>query len=539
MLNFVQIARIANSNQLGIVISKMEKIFESITDCILDEKKELVIRLKSRSKKRQVLDENDSEAPEKSTKITFPSKNAKEAWKFTALLRILELSHEALVTGIVTTKRDIYYRDPELFMKQVVVDRYVDDIAYTFGVGRDALNVVAAAKGLVAGSFLVTRKDESVIDFTAEPEGLLIPNPTDMDVIQFIHVRWILVVEKEATFRTLATARYWKCSIAGKGLLITAKGYPDIQTRQFLHILSTHHPAIPILALVDFDPDGIGIMSTYKYGSQALAHEANLAVPSVRWLGVQSHDFLEQDEGVQGLLKMSARDRRIARKMLERVSGEHAGVEEEWMRELQVMLMLNVKAEIQILGNGEKLGEWLDSAHITAFLILHELTAILPLVGLAVAFHYTNWLPEAWVQGRWVAEGTERFGRYFGRKGWFGFGTIGVEGSEVGKGDEGGGGEGGIEELEQQVERKWHAGSQGMQILVEVATAYAVTKVLLPVRVLVSVWGTPWFAMVFVRRFGGLIGRGKNMDRRTGWKIRGSGAAGTGATGGGVGPGGG
>ncbi|OWP04320.1 hypothetical protein B2J93_9388 [Marssonina coronariae] len=357
----VQIARIANSNQLGIVISKMEKIFESITDCILDEKKELVIRLKSRSKKRQVLDENDSEALEKSTKITFPSKNAKEAWKFTALLRILELSHEALVTGIVTTKRDIYYRDPELFMKQVVVDRYVDDIAYTFGVGRDALNVVAAAKGLVAGSFLVTRKDESVIDFTAEPEGLLIPNPTDMDVIQFIHVRWILVVEKEATFRTLATARYWKCSIAGKGLLITAKGYPDIQTRQFLHILSTHHPAIPILALVDFDPDGIGIMSTYKYGSQALAHEANLAVPSVRWLGVQSHDFVEQDEGVQGLLKMSARDRRIARKMLERASGEHAGVEEEWMRELQVMLMLNVKAEIQILGNGEKLGEWLDS----------------------------------------------------------------------------------------------------------------------------------------------------------------------------------
>jgi hypothetical protein len=27
-------------------------------------------------------------------------------------------------------------------MKQAVVDRYVDDIAYTFGVGRDALNVV-------------------------------------------------------------------------------------------------------------------------------------------------------------------------------------------------------------------------------------------------------------------------------------------------------------------------------------------------------------------------------------------------------------
>lgn len=71
------------------------------------------------------------------------------------------MSHDALVTGIVTTKRseyqrsnaalkqlltvyrDIYYRDPELFLKQAVVDRYVDDIAYTFGVNRDALNVVS------------------------------------------------------------------------------------------------------------------------------------------------------------------------------------------------------------------------------------------------------------------------------------------------------------------------------------------------------------------------------------------------------------
>ena len=39
--------------------------------------------------------------------------------------------------------RDIYYRDPELFIKQAVVDRYVDDIAFTLGVDRDALNVVS------------------------------------------------------------------------------------------------------------------------------------------------------------------------------------------------------------------------------------------------------------------------------------------------------------------------------------------------------------------------------------------------------------
>lgn len=37
----------------------------------------------------------------------------------------------------------MYYRDPELFTKQATVDRFVDDIAYTLGLKRDALNVVS------------------------------------------------------------------------------------------------------------------------------------------------------------------------------------------------------------------------------------------------------------------------------------------------------------------------------------------------------------------------------------------------------------
>lgn len=51
-------------------------------------------------------------------------------------------SSAASPTALLMLSRDIYYRDPELFIKQTVVDRYVDDIAYTLGVERDALNVV-------------------------------------------------------------------------------------------------------------------------------------------------------------------------------------------------------------------------------------------------------------------------------------------------------------------------------------------------------------------------------------------------------------
>ena len=57
-------------------------------------------------------------------------------------------------------------------------------------------------------------------------------------------------------------------------------------------------------------------------------------------------------------------------------------------------------------------------SHITAFLILHEITAIVPLFLLAGVFHYYNWLPPFFSEGYWVKEGVEKFGRYARKKGW-------------------------------------------------------------------------------------------------------------------------
>lgn len=111
--------------------------------------------------------------------------------------------------------------------------------------------------------------------------------------------------------------------------------------------------------MVDFDPDGISIMSTYKHGSINLAHEnANLRCPTTRWLGVKSGDLdfrasktapSDDDDDIKGLLKLSRRDRKKAVRMLGQEICEEHGVELEWRRELQVMLMLNVKVEMEIL----------------------------------------------------------------------------------------------------------------------------------------------------------------------------------------------
>ncbi|KAH8664422.1 meiotic recombination protein spo11 [Xylariales sp. PMI_506] len=274
--------------------------------------------------------------------------------------------------------RHIYYQNPPLFGNQAYVDRLIDDIAFTFGVGRDALNVVAASKGLIAGA-----------QFDCDPEShrVAIPPARNVGDLDLRSVKWVLIIEKEAIFHGLAATRYYKKSAAGDGIIVTAKGYPDLATRQFLHSLHCMHPQLPIHALVDFDPDGIAIMRTFKHGSQALKHEADVLVPGLRWLGVRSSDVFDQyntenadlevanmSAGLtqreetrfarryRSLSCLTAQDRIKGIRILNSLGdqGSHGAYEMEVARELQFMLMLNLKFEIQAVNGDTTLMVWLD-----------------------------------------------------------------------------------------------------------------------------------------------------------------------------------
>ncbi|KAK0276725.1 endodeoxyribonuclease [Friedmanniomyces endolithicus] len=348
-------------------LGKIEAVFEQIADDMLGHAGQISISLDVRprippSRGGEVADAITLDR--KTRRLGFPGKTAEEAWRFTVILRILELMHEALRAGVTISKRDMYYRDPALFGSQTHVDRYVDDIAYTFNVPRSALNVTAAAKGLVVGAFSLCRRDGSVLDAAADREGILIPSLKDVLSVDLSNVKWIVVVEKEASFRSISASTFWD-RVSTEGVLITGKGYPDIATRALLRYLCTPSPqnnfaSPPSYALMDYDPDGLAIMSVYRYGSAALAHEsAALCVPQLKWLGLRSEHVLLGEAGgthaSQGLLALTPRDRSKARKMLEREesgdSGEHeASGEGEMQKALQVMLMLDVKAELQLLG---------------------------------------------------------------------------------------------------------------------------------------------------------------------------------------------
>ncbi|OQE87704.1 hypothetical protein PENNAL_c0019G03860 [Penicillium nalgiovense] len=291
-------------------------------------------------------------------KYSWPGKTAHEAWKFTVILRILAILDQAIRTGQLISKRDIYYIDPEFFRMQCIVDRIVDDLAYTIGVNRTALNVEAAAKGLVTGEFRLIRGSHILIDAQSVIEDSLIPRIEDGDDIDISRVRWVLVIEKEAVFHRLARISYHTRALAGEGIMVTGKGYPDFMTRTFLRAISdsaskqSRRPP-RFYALTDGDPHGMAIMSTYKYGSAAHLHQnARLSIPRLQWLGLRVSDIIAVPEvlGDTALLSLTIRDRKKITAML-RNSPVWAsnGPEPEWRAELQRMLVLNLKAEVEIL----------------------------------------------------------------------------------------------------------------------------------------------------------------------------------------------
>ncbi|KAL4923736.1 uncharacterized protein BDV17DRAFT_232641 [Aspergillus undulatus] len=130
------------------------------------------------------------------------------------------------------------------------------------------------------------------------------------------------------------------------------------------------------------------------------------------------------------------------------------------------------------------------TTHITSFLILHEITAIVPLFGLVAAFHYGGWLPDFTSYSGFDADVT-RLTRWLRKKGWVGESVEIEDVTAAGTGT-------------METATATEAEKKGVRLVLEFATAYAATKAFLPVRIVASVWATPWFARAIL----GPVGKG-------------------------------
>lgn len=109
----------------------------------------------------------------------------------------------------------------------------------------------------------------------------------------------------------------------------------------------------------------MAIMSTYKYGSMAhTSQNGRLNITRLRWLGLRTSEVVAgaSNNDDEALIRLTARDRKkIITMLTNNPVWMEEGPELEWRAELQQMLMLNLKAEIEILYDRDGgLEGWVD-----------------------------------------------------------------------------------------------------------------------------------------------------------------------------------
>ncbi|KAH0429058.1 type IIB DNA topoisomerase [Colletotrichum camelliae] len=377
-----------DKNVVGIAIAKLQEILVSVNKS-LDNKEVLRIPYKSRPGSRRSPPSAARATRSRSAPsvLQFPGRTENE----TQVLKIIHLSHSSLLSGNPVTKRNIFYQCSDLFKTQAIVDGLVDDISYTLGIGRDDLNIVASAKGLLAGPITLHMRDSSSVSASASDTGVTIPTTRNISRIDFQSAEWVLVIEKDASSYEipdqdgmLTSAGHLPnsgcCTLLGHG-----KGVPDLHTKQFLHLLHSAKPELPIYGLVDFDPYGVNIMRCYSHGSRGHSHEVGVTVPSMQWLGIKSGDLVgrrdlvdddaahtevpdptfsrrqQYESNFEATDALKERDRKIAKTLLGNIPDDLDEYNIECRRELQIMLFLNVKAEIQAVDDAGDISNWLDA----------------------------------------------------------------------------------------------------------------------------------------------------------------------------------
>lgn len=114
------------------VVAKIEAVFEAMVDVLGEGGGHITIPYR-----------NSRHAPERPIgSLRFPGRTMSEDRKFCQMMQIMYFSRQALISDRLITKRNIYYQNQDLFKEQAVVDRLIDDLACTLGVGRNDLNIV-------------------------------------------------------------------------------------------------------------------------------------------------------------------------------------------------------------------------------------------------------------------------------------------------------------------------------------------------------------------------------------------------------------
>ncbi|CAH9077412.1 unnamed protein product [Cuscuta epithymum] len=270
------------------------------------------------------------------------------AKSFVRVWKVMEMCYQVLnQEGKKVTQRELFYKllcdSQEYFKTQLQVNSTIQDLVALLQCSRYSLGIMASSRGAVSGRLLLQEPNQVSADCSAcGSSGYAISG--DLSVLEKLvlksDARYIIVVEKHAIFHRLTEDRIFNQIPC---ILITAKGYPDIATRFLLHRMSRELFGIPILGLVDWNPAGLAILCTFKYGSIGMGLEAFRYACNVKWLGLRKGD-IEKLVPEESLVPLKQRDHQIAKSLL---SSEV--LQDNYKEELALMVENERRAEIEAL----------------------------------------------------------------------------------------------------------------------------------------------------------------------------------------------
>ncbi|XP_062074427.1 meiotic recombination protein SPO11-2 [Humulus lupulus] len=265
---------------------------------------------------------------------------------FIRVWKVMEMCYKILAQGKRVTQRELFYKlicdSPDYFSSQLEANRTIQDVVALLRCSRYSLGIMASSRGLVAGRLLLQEPNQEVVDCSVcGSSGHAISGDLNLldQLILKTDARYIIVVEKHAIFQRLAEDRIFNQI---PSILITAKGYPDIATRFLLHRMSRVFHDLPILALVDWNPAGLAILCTFKYGSFGMGLEAYRYACNVKWLGLRGDDI--ELVHAESLVPLKPKDLQIAKSLM-----SSDILQEEYKEELALMVQSGQRAEIEAL----------------------------------------------------------------------------------------------------------------------------------------------------------------------------------------------
>ncbi|KAF5184354.1 Meiotic recombination protein spo11-2 [Thalictrum thalictroides] len=266
---------------------------------------------------------------------------------FIRIWKVLEICYQILLQEKLVTQRELFYKlistSPNYFNSQSQVNRSVQDVIALLRCSRQSLGIMASSRGILAGRIILQEHNQDkVIDCSlCGSSGYSITG--DLNLLEKLVIksdaRYILVIEKHAIFHRLAEDKVFNQI---PSILITAKGYPDIATRFLLHKISRNYPNLPILGLVDWNPAGLSILCTFKYGSIGMGLEAYKYACDVKWLGLRGDDL--QLIPKESLVPLKQRDLQIAESMMNAEI-----LQDGYKEELELMVNSHQRAELEAL----------------------------------------------------------------------------------------------------------------------------------------------------------------------------------------------